>query len=262
MQVYDRDSQHFFRLLAGVWPERPPTGLVMEFKTIGVGDDALVASCAYADLVDGRLASDPSIILPNWLGCDFLDEKVVTAQIRDTRRALEQQGRSYPISAPLLRANGSPACAALAGILGLLQQAVIADKPVFLHNGLKFSLPILFRNLDDFCPGLDSETFQDDLGQLVVDTGLVEAARQVALFPEQTESLSDWSVRCLALPPARTNLEQHCAELYELRLSANEAAASELLREFYLQCGLLRWIHEATRWHRGGSNTAREAAAS
>jgi DNA polymerase III epsilon subunit-like protein len=200
----------------------------------GWPDDYLVADCEtqgldpYSNvtlplelgwcLVEGRQEACRSEVVLDWTRHRGVDRMWLAETLDRIRAVMEAKGYSYPYDLDYLADRGVEPREALREFRRLLADAIDAGYRLVGHNFFAYDRPLLVRSMASFC-----RCPLEIPAESVLDTGMIEKARMLKLFPPAAGELplAEWYSKVRrSRRRVKWNLSQHCAGVYGIPVEA------------------------------------------
>lgn len=256
-------SNWFARMLE--YMAYPADYIVFDCETSGLhATQDLIVQIGYCIVQDHEVCFNSSLLL-DWTR--FTGKQFEQSWLRDkmayTKHQMEKAGHVFPMTYEKLHDEGVEPLAALASFRDLCLDARGRGDFFLAHNSWGFDIPRIERHMERFL----GDNFEFEPNE-VFDTGLMEKANQLDLFPYPAESRHAFYLRVRSRIATKTywSLDRHCIGKYELekkygldRTKAHDAAFDCLATHYLFQ--EFRKLAEAGAGHNGGDGDGMRAAA-
>lgn len=218
----------------------PDDYLVIDTETTGVFPSVdLVAQFGWV-MVRGRKVHDRGSVFLDWTRYPQMDQDWLRSRLEAVKAHFASRGQPCFHTYERLAAEGLPIDEVFPQIFHLLEDWVAQGKALAGHNLFSFDRAILDTNFQRFCPAYKLSWPSNCL----IDTGMIEKASQLYLYPEPEETIDNWYRRVrdtrsrvlwnLVLCVERTGLvERYGLDLSQAHAADQDAYMTHLLIEHY-----------------------------
>jgi DNA polymerase III epsilon subunit-like protein len=190
----------------------PDHYVAFDVETTGLtpGTD-LITQAGWCLVVDRQPAANGAIVL-DWTHSSDIDQDWLQARMEQTRRQMEAKGKQCHMTYARMAEEGHDPRMVLDSLAGILYESLNRQDPVMGHNSWGFDIPMLAAH---FARWGQDFIFPDDN---VLDTGSMEKASQLDMFPSTGESLGAFFRRTHKRRAAGVmwSLDRHCVPKYKL----------------------------------------------
>lgn len=189
----------------------PPNYFLFDTETTGVNvNEDYPLQVAQAVVQDRKLVCVEEAHL-NWFAGDEARARWIRNKMQDTALRMAERGATYRVT-PEAVSRGADPLVVLENWAKTVQASVSAGCAIVGHNIVNFDLVMMSIRVRDL---LGIRLLVPD--ELVIDTGMLEKARQLCLVPEPNESRISWFRRVSGRRArVKWRLDGHCAEQYDL----------------------------------------------
>jgi DNA polymerase III epsilon subunit-like protein len=206
-------STDWFKRLQKCGFNFPDSYIVLDTESTGlkVAYDYVV-QFGHLAVVD-RIPRKPTATVLDWTRCPLISHGDFRQRLYETEHDIRTHGGCYRFSYERVAKEGIDPISVLEIYHDLFEYHQSTGSQILTHNGIRFDIQIVKHQFRRFL----GSTFEFDQ-ELVVDTGLLEKARQLDLAPFKNESRASYYQRINAVPGKGVywSLDKHCIPMYDL----------------------------------------------
>jgi DNA polymerase III epsilon subunit-like protein len=205
-------SADWFKRMRDKYMAFPDHYLVFDVETTGLicGYD-LVTQVGWCMVMD-RVPIENGATVLDWTRVPEIDQEWLRSRMEQAKRQMEARGKQYHMTYDRMREEGQDPRIVLDVLASMLYEALDRCDPIMGHNSWGFDVPMLRAHFERW--GQDFVFPEDN----VLDTGSMEKASQLDLFPEPGESLGAFFRRVHKRWSAGVlwSLDRYCTPKYKL----------------------------------------------
>jgi DNA polymerase III epsilon subunit-like protein len=206
----------WFRTMREQFMEFPTFYMVFDVETTGLSPSKdLVTQVGYCIVEECKAVACGSTIL-DWTRSPRVDQDWLRSRLATTKWQMETKGKPCHMTYERLREEGCNPLQVLDMYVAMLREAKARGDHYMGHNTF-FDIPMLEGHFDDFGPSFTLDK------SIVIDTGVMEKAHQLNVFPNQGESIQDFfrRIRRKRTPGIYWSLDSFCIPKYQLDTKHN-----------------------------------------